>query len=282
MSIDEPFEYLTFAGTFGRTFGLFFDRFDFFMSLSAIVLVPYAVLMGTSAIFIASLLIREDEVPDFHPTHIPLISMILIIQLTGFTLVTIIGRAAIIRGVALIYIGQRPTQMSCLKAAWGKKWTLLGSNVLIYGALFAGFLLPWIFVSVAVVSPNVGTIALAVITGVVFLAAGLYGYVGVIVTNPAIVVENFTSPLQGIQRSWELATGSRCYLLCTLFSLWFLKSLVARLLHNMFATGDILDVLFSVVGIVISVIPMLLFFPLHSMSVFIHRTEGPANISVFS
>jgi hypothetical protein len=265
MSIDEPFEYLTFAGTFGRTFGLFFDRFDFFMSLSAIVLVPYAVLMGTSAIFLASVVIREDEVPDFHPTHIPLISMILIIQLTGFTLVSIIGRAAIIRGVALIYIGQRPTQMSCLKAAWEKKWTLLGSNLLISGALAAGFLVPWIFACLAVVSPNVGTITLAVITGLAFIVAGLYGYVGVIVTNPAVVVENFSSPLQGIQRSWELATGSRCYLLCTLFSLWFLKSLVARLLHNMFATGDILDVLFSVVGIVISVIPMLVFFPLHSM-----------------
>jgi hypothetical protein len=84
-------------------------------------------------------------------------------------------------------------------------------------------------------------------------------------TNPAIMVENISNPLQGIQRSWDLATGSRCYLLCTLFCLWFLNNMVSRLLHNMFVTGDVMDIMFSIAGIVVSVIPMLIFFPLHAM-----------------
>jgi hypothetical protein len=79
------------------------------------------------------------------------------------------------------------------------------------------------------------------------------------------MIENFSSPMQGINRSWELTMGSRCYLMCTLFCLWFLNDLVSRLLHNIFVTGDIMDVFFSLAGIVVAVIPLLLYFPLHSM-----------------
>lgn len=43
MAIDDPFEYLSFGATLGRTFSLLFDRFDFFMGVSLIVIIPYAV-----------------------------------------------------------------------------------------------------------------------------------------------------------------------------------------------------------------------------------------------
>ncbi len=51
MTIDEPFEYLTLGATFGRTFGLFLDRFDLFCAITGIMLVPLIVLMLTLVIF---------------------------------------------------------------------------------------------------------------------------------------------------------------------------------------------------------------------------------------
>jgi hypothetical protein len=265
MTIDEPFEYLTFGGTFSRTFGLFFERFDIFMAITGIVLVPYVVLFLTLGIFAASVVIREEEVPDFHPSHIPIIVGVVFLQLVVYEISTVLGQGAISHAVASIYVGQRPGWLQCVRESWKRKLALFGSSLLVYGALFLAGIPPFILISVATVIPNVLTIVLACVSGVAFVVGGLYGYIGAIMSSPAIMVEGFSNPVKGIMRSWELATGSRCYLLCTLFCLWFLNNLVARLLHNMFITGDVMDILFTIVGIVVSVIPLLLFFPLHAM-----------------
>mmetsp|Transcript_1703 Transcript_1703/g.3877 ORF Transcript_1703/g.3877 Transcript_1703/m.3877 type:complete len:349 (+) Transcript_1703:180-1226(+) len=265
MTIDEPFEYLTFGGTFGRTFSLFVDRFDLFMGLSGVVIVPFAVLLLTTSIIAASIIIREEEVPDFHPHHIPAIVLIVLVQLILYELCSVIGQGAVSKAVASVYVGQRPGFGHCLKDAWKMKWSLLGSSVLVYGALCVAFIPAWIFVAMAIMSPNPLTITLAVLSGLAFVGGALYGYIGVVMVSPAIMIETIKNPIQAITRSWELATGSRCYLLCTMFCLWFINQLVARLLHNMFVTGDVMDILFSIVGIVVSIVPMLLFFPLHAI-----------------
>ena len=59
MTIDEPFEYLTFGGTFRRTFGLWIERFDFFTSIAGIVLVPFAVLNISIGLLAAIWIIEE-------------------------------------------------------------------------------------------------------------------------------------------------------------------------------------------------------------------------------
>jgi hypothetical protein len=259
--IDEPFEYLSFGQTFSRTFGVFIDSFDVFMSVSAVVMIPYAVLNLTLGVLLAPVHIREEEIPDSHPKHIPMIMLILACQLAAYTFITVIGRAAIIRAVALMYIGQRPTWMTCLKAAYDKAWPLLGANLIIYCAVLAGILLPALVIWVAIINPNFLTILLACLAFAALIFGGIYGYVGVVMTNPALVVEGY-----GIQRSWELTTGSRCYMFCCLFLLYVMNEFLNRLLHNMFSTGDtVMDVLFSVAGIVVQAVPMLIFFPLHAM-----------------
>ena len=48
---DDPFQYLTFGGTFGRTFLLFFDRFDLYMAISAVVMVPFVLFFVSAIIF---------------------------------------------------------------------------------------------------------------------------------------------------------------------------------------------------------------------------------------
>jgi hypothetical protein len=265
MTIDEPFEYLTFGGTFSRTFGLLIDRFDLFMGITGLVMIPYSVLLLTLGIFVASVVIREEDVPDFHPSHVPMVVMIVLIQMIFYEIATVIGQGAISQAVAMIYIGQRPGWLQCVRSAWGKKWPLLGSSLLLYWGLFLAFIPTWVFIVVAVANSNGLTITLACLAGLVFFVSGLYAFIGLIMTSPAIMVEGHGSPIKAMMRSWELAAGSRCYLLCTLFCLWLIGNLVSRLLHNMFVTGDVMDVMFSIVGIVVSVVPMLLFFPLHAM-----------------
>mmetsp|Transcript_18629 Transcript_18629/g.34717 ORF Transcript_18629/g.34717 Transcript_18629/m.34717 type:complete len:344 (-) Transcript_18629:322-1353(-) len=265
MTIDEPFEYLTFGGTFARTFGLFFDRFDLFVAMTGIVLIPYVILVLTLGIFAASVLIREEEVPNFHPTHIPLIVLVVFLQMLVYEIATVLGQGAISQAVAMIYVGQRPEWIHCLKTSWKRKWALLGSSLLVYGTLFTAAIPPFVFLLVLSMNVNALTIILACVSCTAYVLGGLYGYIGVVMSSPAIMIECFSNPLQGIMRSWELATGSRCYLLCTLFCLWLFNNLLARLLHNMFTGGSVMDALFSVVGIIISVVPILLFFPLHAI-----------------
>ncbi|KAL3904460.1 MAG: hypothetical protein SGARI_004912 [Bacillariaceae sp.] len=236
MPIDEPFEYLTFGATFGRTFGLLFDRFDLFCAITAVVIVPFVILVLTLGIFVS------------------------------YEIATVIGQGAISKAVAMIYVGQQPTWMGCLRdAALKRGCTLLGSSILVYGTLTVAGLPAIIFLLVVVANPNVLTIILAVATCTFFIVGGTYGYIGAVMSSPAIMIEGFTNPLQGVMRSWELATGSRCYLLCTLFCLWLMNNLLARLLHNMFVGGDVLDAVLSIVGIIVSVVPILIFFPLHAM-----------------
>jgi len=264
--IDEPFEYLSFGGTFSRTFGAFIDCFDVFMSLSGVVLIPYAALNLTMGIFLASVYIREEEIPDFHPKHIPMVVLILSCQVAAYTFVTVVGRAAIIRAVGLMYIGQRPTWMSCLRAAFDKWRPLMAANGIIYASLVVGILLPNVLIFVAFIDPNFLTILINSISSLIMVFGGIYGYVGVVLTNPALVIEGLQTSVKGIQRSWELTTGSRCYLFCCLFVLYIMNDLLTRLLHHMFSSGDtVMDVLFSVAGIVVQAVPMLIFFPLHAI-----------------
>jgi len=262
MPLSEPFEYLSFGATFSRTFAVMVEHLDVFFSLSLLTLIPFAVIMITAGVFSASLV---EKVPDFHPTHIPLVVLVFTIQILAFVFTTIVGRGAIIRATALMYIGQRPTWLACARSAWQKTWVMLGGSFIIYGAGMVALMVPLILISVASIKPNALTILLAVLAWVALLVGGVYGYLGVVMTNAAIMVENFPTPMRGIQRSWELAAGSRCYLLCTLFCLWFANNLISRLLHNVFVTGNVMDVLFSVAGIVVSILPMIVFFPMHVM-----------------
>ena len=265
MPIDEPFEYLTFGGTFSRTFSLWMDHVEFFSTIAGIVLLPFTVLFVTIALVAAVWIVEEDEIPDFHPKHIPLVSFIFGLQYLVYSLATIVGRGAICLGVARMYVGQPVTVMECLKEAWAKKCTLISVSAIMGSAMLVGAVILSIFIGIATASPNGLTIFLAVITSVGVVVAGSYWYIGIVLTNPSIMIENLSGPIQGMKRSWELVTGSRCYLICGLFCLWLMNDLVSRLFHNLFVGGDVMDLYFSIVGILISVLPLVVYFPMHAM-----------------
>merc|ERR1712176_1436776 len=93
------------------------------------------------------------------------------------------------------------------------------------------------------------------IVGISFFGANVW-YSGLILSSPAIVVENFSSPIRGMKRSWELSTGSRCYVLSTMIALSLMKQFLAYILQQVF--GDF-------VGGIMSLLCLAFYLPLRAI-----------------
>lgn len=260
--IDDPFDYLTFGGTFGRSLEILFDRFDVFMAIAFIVMIPFSIIFITMIFFLISSIFNNSE-----PDIVGLIFQFLLygIEIAIYGLVTVIGRGAITHAVTQIYIGQPLGWLQCLKVAWKRKCSLIGAALVVYG----------VFV-VAVITAALGfflllhkyvnnfTIILSVVFGIAFLGCATYLYTGVLLTNSTVMVENFSNPIKGMKRSWELSTGSRCYLLCTMLCLFMLFQLVTAFLHNLFGAGSFYMV-DSFIDLVIQLGSYVFYFPLHGI-----------------
>jgi hypothetical protein len=282
-TIANPFQYLTFGQTFSRTFGIFFDHLDTFLALSMVVLVPFAIVWITFGLFTISRLFsqmkaweRDDPYggDSFQPHHLPLVGSILVVQGMAYAVMTQVGRGAMCRAVAELYLGQIPQWKSCLSDAWQRRGPLVGSAVLIAGGLLIGMIIPYISLAVALVGggDSIWWMITVVLCGGYVVGAS-YFYTGTLLVTPALMVEPLPAPgrtvcMEGLRRSWDLATGSRCYIGCTLFGLYFMNDLVRRLLHNMFFPGwgnMATEIFFSLVGLTVMVIPMFVFLPLYAM-----------------
>jgi hypothetical protein len=267
----DPLQYLSFGATFSRTISIFIDRYDLFLILSAIVLVPFCIILITVTIFFDSLDRREETIPDFHPKHLPLIGGIVALQLLLYAVITIVGRGAMIRAVAEMYLGDRShaaevNWRKCFKKSLEQFWSLLGASIMVAGMMILLMILPISFHMMGTFYEELFLIILAYIVLLASVIAAVYIFISLVMSSPAIIIEQRTT-LEGLQRSWELSSGSRCYIMCTLFLLWFLNQLVGQLLGYMFMSGDsdVMNVLFEMKGILLTVLPMLVFFPLHAM-----------------
>lgn len=260
--IDDTFGYLTFGGTFKRTFALFLDRFDLYMAVSAIVMVPYVIIYASLLIFLAVALFEGLELEDIAR---PIEFLIFCIEFGIYALATVIGQGAIANAVAKVYIGENPEWLGCLKTAWKRKWPLLGASLLVDGSIFLCLMLVAAAIFIFSFDPNAFTIALLVLA-IVFVSVGAtYVYSGLMLVSPSIMVESFSGPVKGIKRSWELSTGSRCYLICTVISLYFCLAVANAFLMNLFGSESMISVVDFVINFVMRVIPLSLYFPLHAM-----------------
>eukprot|EP00934_Nitzschia_sp_Nitz4_P003580 Nitzschia sp. Nitz4//scaffold101_size76361//71469//72410//NITZ4_005617-RA/size76361-augustus-gene-0.4-mRNA-1//1//CDS//3329532203//3570//frame0 len=202
-------------------------------------------------------------IPDFKPEHVTLVLVLLGLEYFLMLVASIIGEGATVAGVVRMYIGQSPTVLESFKEAWSRKYAIFLSVLIIGLGAFVLAVVFGIFVGAAAAHPdNSATVILAVIVGVVVVIGGIYAALGVSMTFAAIITEGISSPMQALGRSWELASGNRCYLFCTTFLLSIVNQLVTRLLHAIFSTGDQMDITFSVMGIVVGLLPFLVFFPL--------------------
>lgn len=243
ISEDDIFEYLTFGGTFGRVFRLFFDRFDVFMGISMVFFVPYAILVVTGLVMGA---IAFEE--SFDPDNVPKLFIMFALDLLIYELACVIGQGAISVAIAEIYIGRRVGFGSCLKRAWTAKWALVCSSMLCFGSLFVTSLLPIFIVCLLAMhtAPVVAFGAFLVLCAC--LGGSCYWYSGLILSGPSIVIENFASPIKGMKRSWELSTGSRCYVLSTMIGLFVWQRMIVIFFRAIFGSfiGGILELLFTV------------------------------------
>jgi hypothetical protein len=284
-TIANPFQYLSFGQTFSRTFSIFFDHLDTFLALTMAVMIPFAIVFMTYGLFIISRLMQEvklwerSDYSGFEPHHLPLVASILVVQGMAYAVMTQVGRGAMCRAVAELYLGHAPQWKSCLSDAWQRRGPLVGSAVLTHVGLLLGFIIPYISLAVAIVGggDSLWWIITIVLCGVYVVGAG-YFYTGTLLVTPALMVEPLPAPgrtvcMEGLRRSWDLATGSRCYIGCTIFGVFFLHELVRRLLHNMFFSGGnsmgsmATEIFFSLVGLAAMVIPMFVFLPLYAMYV---------------
>jgi len=232
---DEIFEYLTIGGTFGRVFRLFFDRLDVFMGISLVFSIPYAILTVT-------LLTTEITDEDFE-------FIMSAFDLLVYELACVIGQGAISIAVAEIYIGRRPGWGTCLKRAWTAKWALVCSSLLLHAPLFVSSALPMLsLLMVTREGVSFGIILFAYLLVCVCLVGTSYWYSGLILSGPAIAIENFRSPIKGLKRSWELCSGSRCYVLSAMIGLFVGRIMITSLLRFMFGiwARNFLDLLITV------------------------------------
>lgn len=260
--MDDPFGYLTFGGTFRRAMTLLFDRFDLYMAIAAVAIVPFVIIFFSALVVLFRLFFwgypMEDNVGG------PVTFLVFGIESFVYALATVIGQGAITMAVAKVYIGEQPEWLSCLKVAWKRKWSLFCACIMVEGTIFLGMMLLAVLVFVMDSFTNGGTITLLVVSAIAFSVGSAYAYSGLLLVSPSIMVEGFASPIKGMKRSWELSTGSRCYLVCTMMSLGFCILLLNAFLVNLFG-GGYGYYMISPVEVVIRIVPMAFYFPLHSI-----------------
>jgi len=259
--MDEPFGYLTFGGTFRRSLALLFDRFDLYMAITAVVMIPFVLIFASALVWFVWLLLDGHFYSPEDYIDGPLAFVVFGVESFVYALATVIGQGAITHAVTKVYIGEQPEWLACLKAAWKRKWSLFCACALVEGMIFLGILLMSVFVFVMDVFPTFVMFLLFILASIVTVVGVAYLYSGLLLVSPSIMTEGFSGPIKGIKRSWELSNGSRCYLICVLLSLGFCMLLVYAFLINMFGSGYIV----SPVDIVVRIIPMTLYFPLRSI-----------------
>lgn len=268
MAIDQPFEYLSIGGTFSRAFCIIRERFGFFVSIGAIVLVLLAALKVSYLLLLTIWTLEDERIPDFEPKHVPLVVLVFGLEILSYEMASFIGRAAIMRAVAKMYLGESATLKECMEDVWMKKVPLL-STFAIIGAVMG----LWVFLksSLAILALMSGSLVVVVILfllGLVAFCGMLYLYTGISLAYPSIVVENFRGPLQGIKRSWELTAGSRCYIATVLGCPWLLNKLISTLLRVIFWNKDpqfdALDLILDIPGVLMSLLPILIYLPMHA------------------
>ena len=278
LSDGDPFQFLSFGGTLSRTFRIFLEHADVFLTLSAVVMVPFLIIVATYFLVAVSWAIREAEAEatgdymGFYPHHIPMLATVLGFQTLTYAVVTIIGRGAMCRAVAEMYLGQTPDWKQCLLRAWQRKVPLLGASLFVAVGILVPALLPVGIFAASVIRESFGLVLFGTLVLLAFVALVLYAYASTIMVTPSLVIEPLPIPpsdrycgficVEGLKRSWALSAGSRCYILCSLCCMFFIHEIVRQLLRNLFTNGGIFDSYFTIVGILVMMIPVALFLPL--------------------
>mmetsp|Transcript_36199 Transcript_36199/g.75294 ORF Transcript_36199/g.75294 Transcript_36199/m.75294 type:complete len:339 (-) Transcript_36199:69-1085(-) len=274
---EELFAHLSLGQVFSRSINVFVDRFDVFMTLSAVVLVPAAIFgavvgltFGMEAIMIAKMHPEETEeeqamdMIQFLVNHTFAVAAVFLINIIVSTLTTLVGEGAMVRASADTYAAQPQGWWTCAKLGFQHFCALWGAGCIVGGIIYGGMLfVGLLFVQAA--RSNSGFLAFLAFAGMITYGVALVYYISsVMLIFPVIIIEN-KGPMNAIRRSFEVSEGRRCYIFCAIFVLWVVKLIVAQLLHNIFNGDNPLAAILSPAGIIVSFIPDLIYLPLNSI-----------------
>lgn len=161
------------------------------------------------------------------------------INMLVVTLVGAVGNGAMIRAVADLYVQREPTFKGCLQTGIQKACTILMASFLSTLGASAGYILLFV--------------------------PGVYLSVTWFLVNPVIVVESL-SVMSSLKRSYELVSGSWCYVFC-MFLIAYSIMLVLQLIWGAIFTGgnDAGHTMFSFSGSIIASIPSIIFGPMFAI-----------------
>lgn len=262
------FTFLTLGQTLSRTFELFFDRLDIYMTIAAVVLVPTIILAVLLSVFLAHGAEPDMDHIVFIQEHMASVLLVMGLQLLLSTVACLAGEGGIVRATADIYCARQPNWYSSLKLGIMKFCPLLAAAIIVNGAWFITYLVTAIIASALLAFSETKLGGLFFLMALATVVFGAYGCVWIMITfipvYQVIVIEE-KGPISALRRSLELANGRRCYWFCGVFLLWIIKVVLAKALHAIFNGDDPAALFFSPGGVIVSFLPDLVHIPLSNM-----------------
>lgn len=275
-SNEHLFTHLSLGKVLSRTFSLFVDRIDVFMTLSAVVLVPatifsvlIAVVVGME-VFVAGKMSPNDpdkqvqDMIDFLLNHIFVVFAVILLHVIISMVTTLVGEGAMVRATADMYAAQTQGWLTCAKLGMHHFCALLGASVLVGATLYGGLLVVVLIIWLGVKTSSGFLGFVGFIAAISYLAVAIFIFSSVMMIFPVVMIEN-KGPIIAIRRSIEISEGRRCYIFCAILILFVIRSIVAQLLQNIFTSDNPLASFFSAGGIIVAFLPDLLFLPLTSI-----------------
>ena len=235
---DDLFRRLGVGEIMSSMLNLFFGKgyFQHFLIISFIVNAPFAVIsfFFTMAInrTIKHMTDDFDEDPSNYDPSNAIITLYtelieyVVVQVLLYTLLTVIGAAAISKSVGEIYIDKVPNLKQSFRTATNLLAVIFGAWGLVFLA-YVAFALT-VFIAALILSLLPDPLDL-----IGFLLLFLFSAVALFVVQfrtalliPAIVIEK-KGPINAIKRSWELTGYGICLVFCSLFLMFCVNVIIA-------------------------------------------------------
>jgi hypothetical protein len=231
------FQRLSLDESLRRTVAVYRAGFLVFSQIGFLIIVTQTVLWASLLLVLRPAFGLDDD-PNFEDpvyllSHLGGFYGILYINVILNIVISAVFNGAMIRVVADIYLQRKASVQDCLQLGARHACTIMGAS----------------FLS-----------SMAIVVGMLFLfAPGVYLSVKLFVVNPAIVIEGL-GVIGSLKRSYNLVTGSWCYVFCTHFIAMTFMLVLQMVWKAIFAGGS--DPLFTVWGAVVTAIPNVICVPI--------------------
>ena len=236
---DATFERLSLDESLRRTFSVYRRGFGIFtliaLLFSAIMAVLWEILLP---ILLKVLHVDGKDFvdPQYLMNHMKELYLLLGANSVLTMLLGAVAQGMMIRAVADVYLDKSPDVKDCFKIGFKKAGVILLASLLVLVPIMFGFLF--------------------------FLVPGIYLAVLWFVVGPSIVIEN-KGAMDSMKRSWELVSGSWCYVFCTFLIVTFCSAVLQSIWSALVVGGnDAGHTMFSPIGYVLTLIPGLLIIPI--------------------